>query len=89
MALQHTMERAEDTAQDFITQLVLIIPSVFASLKDAEEICVVFKRAEAAVPRAELLATFEYSVRNRTKVENIFFLPSCALRDLRKLLLGL
>lgn len=53
MALQHTMERAEDTAQDFINQLVLIIPSVFASLKDAEEICVVFKRAEAAVPHAE------------------------------------
>jgi len=44
------MERAEGTAQDFINQLVIIIPSV--SLKDAKEIWVVFERAEAAVPYA-------------------------------------
>ena len=87
MASRHTMERAKDTAQDFINQLVLIIPSIFASLKDAEEIWVVFKRAEAAVPHAELLATFEWSVRNRAKVENIFLLSPRALCDLRKSLL--
>ena len=50
IALWPTMERAEGTAQDFINQLVIIIPSV--SLKDAKEIWVVFERAEAAVPYA-------------------------------------
>lgn len=50
IALQHTIERAED----FINQLVLIIHSVFASLKDVEEIWVVFERAEAAVPQCRI-----------------------------------
>lgn len=87
IALQHTVERAGDTAQVFINQKVLIIPPIFTSLKDAEEIWVVFKRVEAAVPHAELLATFECCVRNRTKVKNIFLLSSCVLCDLQKSLL--
>lgn len=83
------MERAEDTAQVLVNQLVLTIPSISASLKYAEEIWVFFKRAEAAVPRAGLLNMFERSARNRTKVENIFLLPSCVLCDLQKSFLRL
>lgn len=87
VALQQTMERAADTAQILVDQLVLMIPFISASLKYAEEIWVFFKRAEAAVPHGGLLSVFECSVRNRTKVENIFLLPSCVLCDLQKSLL--